>query len=243
VRAFVESQHRRDHKGQFALNRNSDAGDIDLAPAPPQIDDIPLVDIPYVWHWGTLDPSERRSLSYEGPALSVTTAPYAWQRIARLGGQPLNLLTGGELIHRHAITDAQWGQIVDWAIAAGHVARRTAWRVTLTDEDGEPYTIDCETEAEAQEWVDDPDDPGDDIIEVEMIVPLDPDARGMPGDDLALYRWAEAQVIRGIWWDDINDGHMSAPRGGLIHWDSGDIVPPEQVEALLDDDTLLLDEG
>lgn len=53
---------------------------------------LPVFSIDKIYHLGSLDSSKRSALSYEGHTLSASTCPEAWEKIARLGGNPCHKL-------------------------------------------------------------------------------------------------------------------------------------------------------
>lgn len=179
---------------------------------------LPLKHVPTVFHIGTLDPSQRRTLSYEGPGLSVTTADAVddWRRIARLGANPVHRLRGGLFLHATAMTGPQWRFVENWGVDQGLVRRERAWQAHTTDEEGDRWSSVHPSFADALSETHEYDPDERRIRPTKHTVPLDKGARGMHGREYALLKFAEATGKRGVWWSDINNGAMSAPRGSLI---------------------------
>lgn len=174
---------------------------------------LPTSHIPTVTHLGSLDESQKGSFSLEGPALSVSTHPEAWRKIARLGGQPRHDLPGGEFLHATALTGPQWDKVRAWGVQQGHITRGQGFQTRTFGEDGEEYFSTHKTREEAQEEADDPDDY---IKPVLTSTPAHEEARGMPGDDYALLKLSQSTGRQGLWWSEMLDpSALSAPRGAL----------------------------
>lgn len=49
---------------------------------------LPVFSVDKIYHLGSLDSSKKSDLSYEGHTISASTCPEAWEKIAKLGGEP-----------------------------------------------------------------------------------------------------------------------------------------------------------
>lgn len=212
---------------------------------------LPTTHKPHLIHIGTLDPAHKgqRGASYEGAGLSVSDHPDQWRRIAQLGGLPWWRLErpGGTFIDRHALTDAQWEDIIRWGEAHGLVARTAVVFAEIEDDEIGTYVQAYATRGALEDEFDG-DLTGAVWWEGEQIVAT-PEleaavGQSVAGDarDVLLTVYAErTQQVDGIWWEDA-PGPYSAPRGVILpgrlggweitphvthaaEWDPGDAGP------------------
>lgn len=106
--------------------------------------DIPVLELPTVFHLGTLQPQHRGGLhatSLEGAGLSVSLCPLAWQRIARLGGAPLQQLDcpGALFLDLRGLDADMQAAVADWAVAAGLAEHATRWTAWAYDDESERW--------------------------------------------------------------------------------------------------------
>lgn len=206
--------------------------------------DVPLLLTDEVVHLGTLDHAQRGkhyASSQEHHALSVSHAPHAWKRIARLGGVPMHLLdrTGGCFIDALEVQrQPAWNEVLaDWAMAQGLAKRTTRWRAWVCDTEIDDWTYTTHTTetAAAEEVLDQEGDtnaPGPDgRPSVEKVIDLiatpalalrlgltkKTSIHHVP--DAVLMVWADENLpeVDGLWWTETYDpSRLSAPRGGIF---------------------------
>lgn len=185
-----------------------------------------------VYHIGTFTLTDRPSIpsSLEGPCLSVSCMPLAWQRIAKLGRLPLWRLSRPQsrfldmlrlLQDRKACADiAAWGEGQGWC------QRRTLWqRLYHDDEMGWCTTVHPSPEAA---WTEaDGDEEGTKVTPVSVVTGSSRLAarvghRRLDEHDALEYLilvWAEDTQPQweGVWWDEeYAPQSYSAPRGGVF---------------------------
>jgi len=179
--------------------------------------DLPTLDIPEVTHLGTLNVDDKKSHSYEGPLLSVSNTPDRWRKIAKLGGLPEHKIEGGTFADRHAMSSSQWKDVIAWAQSSGHVTPTWEYSVDhgYDEELGDTYTSSHSSVQQAREEAKDVG--ATRVTGRKTVKPTGTDARGMSGGDYALTQAAKQKGLRGVWWDDVDDDHWSAPRGGVFY--------------------------
>lgn len=203
--------------------------------------ELPVIQLESVLHIGTLDPARRgaQGESLEGHLLSVSLAPHAWRRIARLGGNPLHALSKPQgicLLDLHATEkDDQLRSLIEqWALQEGLLERKTLWRAWRYDseEDAWGYTLHAtedEARAEVDEEEDEPSGPDDaPAVQPHELLAGTPALAALvkivglgqrDGFDYAAALWAERTQpeVDGVWWEEEYDpAGLSAPRGGLF---------------------------
>jgi hypothetical protein len=200
--------------------------------------DLPTRRCDEVFHIGTLDAADKGSVfssSYEGHGLSVSECPEEWERIAELGGLPWWELSrpGGRFADAHMLDEEQRACVEAWGIGQGLVERVLAYKVSWYDSDREDSVymlfID-ETEARDELGEAEDEERQDRKLEkVEVLqgtTLLDSDmgfSTGLDCFDFLLITYVEKETeLDGVWWDDILDGDLSAPRG---------VIFPERVSA------------
>lgn len=208
--------------------------------------DLPLLLTDEVVHLGTLDIArrgEQHASSQEGHALSVSHAPHAWQRIARLGGEPLQVLTrpNGQFVDAlELLRNPAWEAVLDaWAGQEGLIERVPRWRAWIQDQEADDWRFTVHT-TPGEALVAIEDDTGDDAtlatgpggkpaveaVQERWATPALAQRLGLPDgppmynvQDLVLLAWVDAHLpeVDGVWWTNTYDpyGH-SAPRGGLF---------------------------
>jgi hypothetical protein len=105
---------------------------------------LPLINIPVVYHLGTLERKRRgehHKRSHEGAGLSVSLCPRAWEEIARLGGEPLKALCRHDALYLDllALEEPDRGAIIRWAAGQGLVEPRQMWRAWIVDGDADEW--------------------------------------------------------------------------------------------------------
>ena len=168
---------------------------------------------------GTKGSTEKGRSSFEGNALSVSTHPDAWRRIARpLPGALWRLEGPGRFIDYHAFSDQQLSSLLQ---SRRDLVRPKTHYFALVgeDEDGAvwegPFTKREEASAEV--------DRAEDVVPSVLWLPtpkLLSSSGAIRGEDAttdALLVIAGEQGLDGVWWDDDLDIYAgSAPRGGLL---------------------------
>lgn len=216
--------------GRSGGNRGAQAGAVRRIPA---LADPPLVELPLLWHIGTMDEADRGvnwGDSYEGHALSVSRDPEEWERIAELGGNPWWLLRNrqAKFLDAHKLTDVQREQVIDWAVSHGYAERVDLYEARLgyDDELEQERVMVVETPEEAEEEADSYGlDDGDTTIRPfasfrtsQAFLDRIGATRGMLADlDRLLVLFVDETMpnIDGVWFEDVY-GPMSAPRGGIL---------------------------
>lgn len=210
--------------GQFAAVYRGEA-ECELA-SPPLLAGKPAPECsPHgLTHVGTLNPDDKQSWSLEGQGLSVSQHPEDWADIARLGG-PTWRIGGPEprFLDAHRLDEEQRSAITDWAVNAGYVEVKPAWKVTSYDDEWEQERfgifldpLEAADEAEENEG---------DVTETTSVVATAtfPDLTVKPGtadvDDILATVWVNevATDFDGVWWeDDYAPELLSAPRGVIV---------------------------
>ena len=181
---------------------------------------LPVILQPEVFHIGkrpgTKGSTKRGRASFEGNALSVSTHPDAWRRIASpLPGALWRLEGPGRFIDYHALSEKGLAKIL--RSRPDLVTPRKAWFVFTYGEDDEegligPYS----TRKEAMEEAYDEEDlrQGIEWKPTSKLRSLSP---GKDGETAALLVIAAEHDLDGVWWDDDLEIYAgSAPRGGLL---------------------------
>lgn len=231
--------------------------------------DVPFVDLPRVFHVGTLDPASRgkgarRLGSQEGACLSVSVCPNAWARIARLGGEAWWALDNGagRFVDAHAVMDdeAAFEAVVRWGMASGLCERRDAWRCWHHDDETETWgylTLGSREDAMGEFTGEDvgtsgpADGPAVEPFRTLAALPaLEREVGGLGGAsaaDLLLIAWARhaapglaGTAVDGVWWRETHDvAALSAPRGALLPEAVSRWTPRAIPAGSVDDDDLL----
>lgn len=112
-----------------------------------------------VFHVGTLESLQKglthNRCSLEGNGLSVSVEPAAWQKIARLGGQPIWELQAPSQTQQHGaglgaglfldiyeLKSEHWAEVMDWALKNDLVERALLLEVSWLNEDNlREYTL------------------------------------------------------------------------------------------------------
>jgi hypothetical protein len=134
---------------------------MDTAPRlrfPLDLANLPIRAQAIVFHVGDLESKpRRRTISYEGPGLSVSRCPDAWTRIARLGGYATWTLRRsgrglGRFLDRHALSQASLSCMTEVAVEAGWIVpHRQIVAVRYDDELERDLWIPCDSVEEALE--------------------------------------------------------------------------------------------
>jgi hypothetical protein len=185
---------------------------------------LPILTQPTVYHVGskpgTPGSSRPGRSHFEGDALSVSTHPEAWERIARpLPGRTWELRGPGRFLDYHAFSDQQLSSLLQ--SRRDLVRPKTHYFAFMgEDEDGAvwegPFTKKEEASAEV--------DRAEDVVPSVLWLPtpklLSFSGVAIRGEDAtadALLVIAGEQGLDGVWWEDELDPWAgSAPRGGLL---------------------------
>lgn len=221
-----------------------------------------MIQLDKLYHVGIFDSklkgTTHNASSQEGNGLSVSIHPEEWREIARLGEDPLWELEpkdAGVFVDHHALTDAHWQRVMEWATENGYATPTQVVRASWHDEElderryfefdlSEPDAME-RAQAEADDRED--DDPRIEkhagwksttalderigyALETSMVQSM---VLTLYTEDV-LYATDKAQ---GVWWEDTLDVQgLSAPRG-VIHLQALSTWASKQVEApTLDED-------
>lgn len=191
---------------------------------------LPMKSFKKLFHVGSMDASKKRSGSYEGSGLSVSTHPEAWRKIARgyvTGDTYIITKPNNKFIDANKINKKQAHQIFAWAVQNELVTPATTYRVSYFDDelDSEVYS-DYDSLEAAQQEANDPEDirviksgylPTDKLKQLTQNPHMTPTAIL----DYVLPIYAETLGVDGVWWKDKLDvAGYSAPRG---------VISPSQV--------------
>jgi len=110
------------------------------------------LDIPRVFHVGSLDVSKKSRNSYEGAGLSVSLHPKDWQKIARLSGKTFILSKpGARFVDFRAFMKKNSDIVRQWGVEQGYLINKPTYRYYFTyDETGKRCYFEFETKEEAQ---------------------------------------------------------------------------------------------
>jgi hypothetical protein len=187
---------------------------------------LPMKSFKQLFHVGSMDASQKRSGSYEGAGLSVSTEPDAWRKIARgyvTGDTYSATKPNNKFIDANRISKKQAQQIFAWAEQNELVMPATTYRVSYFDDelDSEVYS-DYDSLEAAQQEAGDPEDikaikggyvPTNKLKQAANNQHITP--TGILDYVLPIY--AESIGVDGVWWNDILDVHKySAPRGVIL---------------------------
>ncbi|RYY14933.1 MAG: hypothetical protein EON55_07415 [Alphaproteobacteria bacterium] len=190
----------------------------------------PVIALDAVHHIGDMDPSSKRTGSYEGAGLSVSVHPGAWRVIGRgmVGGACWTMRReGARFLDAHAMKRAMRRSVLDWGVGNGLCVVTPLWRFSHYDDELEcrvSQTFPTLAEAKEESW-------DGDLGRVRRVTghasTPSLDAASMQptpshGDDavldLLLPLWAHAvHGLDGVWWEDRLDVLThSAPRGVIV---------------------------
>lgn len=218
-----DAHQPRDVGGRFS-ERHGAAPEVVLS-------NVPIIRKRGLSHVGTLDPSAKKSYSYEGQGLSVSQNPDEWQRIARLSGDVHRFNREAQLLDFHSLSESQRLDIAAYAQEHGWVEPADTYVVSYYDDEWESemtmrFTDQGEAEDEAAALgADEP------TIERSYVYTQMPDSTARAGEEADLGVVAAAWVgeqrpdLDGVWWeDDLDVSRLSAPRG---------VIVPQRIEAWL----------
>lgn len=191
--------------------------------------ELPLITQTEATHIGTLKAADKgiRGRSYEGHGLSVSICPEEWERIAKLGGLPWWQLENpdGRFLDAHALTEKQQAEIASWGLELGLVEWAELWELSFDDDDDELddtvsflFASKDEAELELEERE------GSSLKQVgrwcgtEQLAARIGFASELDSFALLLPLYVEENLagVDGVWWEDILDGYLSAPRGVIV---------------------------
>lgn len=186
----------------------------------------PLLRLPRVCHIGTLNPADKREVSWEAHGLSVSLHPEEWEMIAKLGGAPWHLLerADGVFLDYWALGRRTRRQITAWGVENGLLTRRYVHELTQPSEDEATVSTslhatrkealsECELDAQP--------------VSIRRVVAHSATEKlthrigrhllGLDAFTEALVCFVEDEhpEIDGVWWED-EHGWLSAPHGCII---------------------------
>lgn len=187
-----------------------------------------------VWHVGSLDRALRgaQGSSLEGPCLSVSVDPLAWQRIARLGGAPLWRLEceAPVFVDVHALLAERSVELRRWALHAGWVVESVLYRSWQFDEEVDAWRYSAhETYSEAVLESESEEGPegGPAVQSIACVRGTSALAEWcrvpvrdlLDADEMMILPWINAHCLEafGPWWPETYDPcALSAARGGIL---------------------------
>lgn len=199
----------------------------------------PTITLNKLYHVGSLDASKKRTGSYEGAGLSVSTHPDAWRQIARgqVTGDTYKVSKPNNVfLNAHKLTKPAIKSIADWAVEAKLIEPVLTYRVSHYDDE-----LDSEVYSD-YESLEDAKLEADDISDIKIIKggykstdklkSLTNNPRITPTNilDYVLPLYAEDRGYDGVWWQDkLDPSRYSAPRGVILpskvsSWDFTKIV-------------------
>jgi len=189
--------------------------------------DLPLLSFDSVFHIGTLDLADKgtHGSSLEGHGLSFAASEElveTWERIAKLGGQPTWRLDkpGARFVDAHRLSKAQRKEIKEWGVEEGYVELVTVWHAVRWDSEIEDETWSVHESKEDAEL--ELDEGGEirrrrDLKGTAKLDQLIGQQAGLSCFDLLLVAYVEQTTeLDGVYWDDLDDGWYSAPRGVIL---------------------------
>lgn len=186
---------------------------------------LPQVRQSVVFHWGTLNPSDKGKRSLEGGGLSVTTHPDEWVRITPLGGKLWRLSkANGAFLDVHSMSQEAKEEILDWGVQEGYLDSRSTFRVTYWDDEmGSDLVAEFETREEAEYEAEDVEAPVEEIPGGFVPTPKLTARTGVLSsiaeafDHLLTVYVEDNTSLDGVWWEDTVDvSRYSAPRGVIF---------------------------
>jgi hypothetical protein len=191
--------------------------------------DLPILTIPEVAHVGDLDPSKKRSGSYEGDCLSVSLVPTAWASIAGLGDNGYILRGRGRFVDALSLSPSQRQAVADWSVSEGLLEACEVIRIHMLDTEIDKWTYsdyaNIEEAEEEAEWMEEGDFHYEAIttfVGTERLAKISGHSGCRMGSslsfDMALIEYARRDpLIDGIWWNErLHPAALSAPRGGIF---------------------------
>lgn len=104
---------------------------------------IPLLNIPVVYHIGTLNKANKASFhkkSQEGEGLSVSLCPNAWQEITHLPGNLYSLeFESAQYIDYKALEHETKFAIIQWAVNNDFAEWKTVWQIWSYDDESDEW--------------------------------------------------------------------------------------------------------
>lgn len=190
------------------------------------------LNLPTLYHVGTLDPRDKRPGSHEGAGLSVSLHPEAWRSIARLGNRPTFTLSrpSGTFIDVHEVISSseRLDAVTAWAARSGYLRRGRLVELHCQNDSGATVVLLCASYKEARRERDALGDGGAPIVAVErwLMTPRMAKRALSPRDDdhalatdhaLSFFVEDTLPEIDGLWWKDTFDpAGLSAPRGVIF---------------------------
>jgi hypothetical protein len=186
--------------------------------------DFPIKQFSNLFHIGTLDSSQKKSESFEGAGLSVTTVPDAWRRITPLPGWKYSLAKAeAKFLDMHKMKKAHKDEIKSWGVNNGYIAYEDVYRVSWYDDEMEmTLCSDYRSREKADEEADGekPVRKRKDIVSTEKMnqrVMYREATASLALDLLATIYSEDVLGFDGVWWQDKLDvSRYSAPRGTIF---------------------------
>ena len=192
---------------------------------------LPYITLKSLTHIGTLDAADKgvRGQSYEGPGVSVSDCPEAWEHIASLGGLSWWSLDpqSVRLVDGHRLLEEQGDDLMLWGLSNGLLENAPGFKGTFYDDEFECEMSFIKPTLEAlQEEIDGVED-----VKIEEIMTMprataklidlmqwkNYDVFDYTAMQLLAQAYAREQGEDGIWWEDqLNEYMLSAPRGVLF---------------------------
>jgi len=186
---------------------------------------IPTINIPEIFHIGSMQASDKGDSSYEGSGLSVSPYPDEWTKIARLSGSLFKISKDGGIAfvdHNSVIHDSDtMSEIINVALAEDILVKAPVF-----------YFEYCDGDTEVEQCF---DDEADAITEAEGMYKVlkrdgyrctDKAAAFMcrksisvcEAETVAILYFSETKTnFDGVYWDDEYDPYaLSAPRGVIF---------------------------
>ena len=192
------------------------------------LDNFPAMHHQRLWHLGTLNPDDMKWGSYEGAGLSVSDAPAAWLRIAKLGGNPLWELNkqSATFLDYYALTEEDQCKLKKMVVRAGWATRGQAWRVCYFNDEFEQeewmlFKDRSEAEEEAECRGEGKVDRVQTLLATNKLAQRNQNCKDGDAVDLdnALLALIDDECLEldGIWWEETLDPvRLSAPRGVIF---------------------------
>lgn len=194
---------------------------------------LPFLRIAHAYHLGSMQAGrkgENYASSYEGPCLSVSLCPNAWERIARLGGSNLHRLEreGALFLDVLRIDARTKRQLLNWAVDEGHAEIAPKWRLRQWDPDQECWSwMDYDSLDEAKDELEYADEGSIRKRREHVLTAAGAATSGGKAGDPAFDMIClihlrdivrpQAPGAVGLWWTErYSPETLSAPRGGVL---------------------------
>lgn len=188
---------------------------------------FPVKSFDRLFHVGTMNVTRKRTGSYEGSGLSVSTNPDAWRKIGRghvTGDTWVLTKPGNRFLLAHKISASMLKQIMQWAVTNKLIEPAEIVRVSYYDDELENtvHSDFSSIDAAKKEY----DNLDDYDVSTHQSYRATDKLRSLSNNpriehtgiqDYVLPIWAEANGLDGVWWQDTLDvSRFSAPRGVIV---------------------------